>query len=69
MYAFAVGASLLIAAIIAGGCTSGHVISGVAQLTRGSFVFGLAIFAPGIFKARVLYKRRLASWHSYWDWK
>jgi len=61
MHAFIGGALLLFGARLAGGCTSGHVISGIAQLTIGSFVFGIAIFASGILTARTLYKRRLAS--------
>ncbi len=61
MHAFAGGALLLFGARLAGGCTSGHVISGIAQLTIGSFIFGFAVFASGIFTARTLYKRRLAS--------
>jgi uncharacterized membrane protein YedE/YeeE len=61
MHAFAGGALLLFGATLAGGCTSGHVISGIAQLTLGSFVFGIAIFASGILTARTLYKKRLAS--------
>jgi len=61
MHAFAGGALLLFGARLAGGCTSGHVISGIAQLTLGSFVFGIAVFASGIFTARTLYKRRLAA--------
>lgn len=61
MHAFLGGALLLFGARLAGGCTSGHVISGIAQLTLGSFVFGIAIFASGILTARTLYKRRLAS--------
>ena len=61
MHAFAGGALLLFGARLAGGCTSGHVISGIAQLTIGSFIFGIAVFASGIFTARTMYKRRLAS--------
>jgi uncharacterized membrane protein YedE/YeeE len=61
MHAFAGGALLLFGARLAGGCTSGHVISGIAQLTIGSFIFGMAVFASGILTARTLYKRRFAS--------
>jgi len=60
-HAFIGGALLLFGARLAGGCTSGHMISGIAQLTVGSFIFGIAIFASGIVTARMLYKKRLAS--------
>ncbi len=61
MHAFTGGVLLLFGARLAGGCTSGHMISGISQLTIGSFVFGISIFASGILTARILYKRRLAS--------
>jgi uncharacterized membrane protein YedE/YeeE len=61
MHAFTGGVLLLFGARLAGGCTSGHVISGISQLTIGSFVFGIAIFASGIITAKILYRKRLAS--------
>jgi uncharacterized membrane protein YedE/YeeE len=60
-HAFIGGALLLFGARLAGGCTSGHMISGISQLTIGSFIFGISIFASGIITARMLYKKRLAS--------
>jgi hypothetical protein len=60
-HAFTGGVLLLFGARLAGGCTSGHVISGISQLTIGCFVFGIAIFASGIITAKILYRRRLAS--------
>ncbi len=59
--AFIGGVLLLFGARLAGGCTSGHMISGISQLTIGSFLFGISIFASGIVTARILYRRRLAS--------
>jgi len=59
--AFIGGLLLLFGARLAGGCTSGHMISGISQLTVGSFIFGAAIFASGIFTARKLYKNGLSS--------
>ena len=59
--AFLGGVLLLFGARLAGGCTSGHMISGISQLTIGSFIFGISIFASGIVTARVLYRKRLAS--------
>jgi uncharacterized membrane protein YedE/YeeE len=61
VHAFVGGVLLLFGARLAGGCTSGHMISGIAQLTIGSFIFGIAIFASGILTARYLYRRSLAS--------
>jgi len=61
VHAFIGGALLLFGARLAGGCTSGHMISGISQLTIGSFIFGISIFASGIVTARMLYKKRLAS--------
>jgi hypothetical protein len=36
-------------------------ISGISQLTVGSFVFGASIFASGILTARSLYRKRSSS--------
>ena len=61
LHAFTGGLLLLFGARLAGGCTSGHVISGISQLTVGSFIFGIAIFASGIVTAKMLYRGSLAS--------
>lgn len=61
LQAFLGGVLLLFGARLAGGCTSGHMISGISQLTVGSFIFGASIFASGIFTARRLYKKRSSS--------
>jgi len=59
--AFVGGMLLLFGARLAGGCTSGHMISGISQLTVGSFIFGMSIFASGILTARTLYRKRSSS--------
>ncbi len=59
--AFIGGVLLLFGARLAGGCTSGHMISGISQLTVGSFVFGVSIFASGIIVARMLYNKKVSS--------
>lgn len=56
--AFAGGFLLLLGARIAGGCTSGLVLSGVAQLSIAGFVFGAAIFASGVPTAKYLYRKK-----------
>jgi uncharacterized membrane protein YedE/YeeE len=49
------GFLLLFGARFGGGCTSGHMISGVSQLAVSSFVFSTALFASAILTARWLY--------------
>jgi uncharacterized membrane protein YedE/YeeE len=46
--AFIGGFLLLFGARMAGGCTSGHVISGVSQLALSGFVFFAAVFATAM---------------------
>ncbi|MBL6691497.1 MAG: YeeE/YedE family protein [Pseudomonadales bacterium] len=54
--AFLGGVLLLFGARLAGGCTSGHMISGISQLAVGSFVFGVVTFAVAILTAKLLYR-------------
>jgi len=49
--AFLAGFIMLFGARIAGGCTSGHGISGMAQLSAGSTLAVAAMFAGGILTA------------------
>lgn len=53
--AFAGGAILLFGARLAGGCTSGHGISGGLQLAVSSWTFTAAMFASGIAVALAMY--------------
>jgi hypothetical protein len=55
--AFLAGFVMLFGARIAGGCTSGHGISGMAQLSVGSTLAVAAMFAGGILTANLLMKR------------
>jgi uncharacterized membrane protein YedE/YeeE len=55
--AFLGGFVMLLGARIAGGCTSGHGISGMAQLSVGSTVAVAAMFAGGILTALLLRRR------------
>lgn len=55
--AFAGGFLLLFGARLAGGCTSGLVLSGVAQLALAGFVFAVAIMVSGILTATLLYRK------------
>ncbi len=52
--AFLAGFIMLLGARIAGGCTSGHGISGMAQLSVGSTLAVAAMFAGGILAATLL---------------
>lgn len=54
--AFLGGAFLLFGARLAGGCTSGHMISGISQLAISSFIFGVTTFAVAILVAKLLYR-------------
>lgn len=54
--AFLGGAILLYGARMAGGCTSGHGISGTLQLAASGWVFFIAMFAAGIVTARLLFR-------------
>jgi uncharacterized membrane protein YedE/YeeE len=55
--AFVAGFLMLFGARIADGCTSGHGLSGVAQLSVGSTVAVAAMFAGGIVTASLLLRR------------
>ncbi len=58
--AFAGGVLLLFGARLAGGCTSGHMISGISQLALSSFIFGVVTFVAAILMAKFLYRGRQA---------
>jgi uncharacterized protein len=55
--AFVAGFLMLFGARIADGCTSGHGLSGIAQLSVGSTVAVAAMFAGGILTASLLLRR------------
>lgn len=55
--AFAGGFLLLFGARLAGGCTSGHIVSGTSQLALSGMVFAAAVFAAGVPFARAIYGR------------
>ncbi|TVR01954.1 MAG: YeeE/YedE family protein [Desulfovibrionales bacterium] len=52
------GILLMVGARMAGGCPSGHGVSGVSQLGVSSFLALVMFFVGGIFMARFLYGRR-----------
>ena len=59
--AFFGGAILLYGARMAGGCTNGHGISGTMQLALSSWVFFPVMFITGYATARLLFRKKAAS--------
>jgi uncharacterized membrane protein YedE/YeeE len=54
--AFVGGFLFIFGARLAGGCTSGHLLSGTSQMAISGLVFGLAVFASGILIARSFFR-------------
>jgi uncharacterized membrane protein YedE/YeeE len=52
--AFVGGGLVLFGARLAGGCTSGHILSGVSQLAVSSTLFMVGVFAAGLLTARLM---------------
>jgi len=61
--AFLGGSIIMFGARMAGGCTSGHGISGCLQLALSSWVFFLTLFAFGVLTAFLLFDNRNAASH------
>ncbi len=57
--AFLAGFLILFGARLAGGCTSGLIISGMTQLSIAGFVFAAGVFATGIGTAKLMQAMRL----------
>lgn len=55
--AFLAGATLMFGARLAGGCTSGHALSGGLQLALSSWVFIAVLFASGVAASALIYGR------------
>jgi len=55
--AFAGGFLVLYGARLAGGCTSGHMMSGMMQTSVSGYLFAMTTFATGIAAALTLYRR------------
>jgi uncharacterized membrane protein YedE/YeeE len=52
--AFVGGLLIVFGARLAGGCTSGHIISGITQLAVSGVLFGAAVFGAGMITARLI---------------
>jgi uncharacterized protein len=57
IFAFVGGILFILGARLAGGCTSGHVLSGWSQLSVSSLLFGVGMFAAGVPTAKLLFKK------------
>ena len=56
--AFFAGAALMFGARMAGGCTSGHGLSGTLQLALSSWIFLIVVFASAVFGSRLIFGRK-----------
>ncbi|MBW7935582.1 MAG: YeeE/YedE family protein [Gemmatimonadaceae bacterium] len=54
--AFLGGFLIVFGARVAGGCTSGHIISGITQVSVSGLIFAAGVFATGILTAKLLHK-------------
>lgn len=54
--AFIGGFLFIFGARLAGGCTSGHLLSGTSQMAISGLVFGAAVFASGYLVARFVFR-------------
>ena len=52
--AFIGGVLIVFGARLAGGCTSGHIISGMTQLAVSGFIFAATVFGGGMLAARFI---------------
>ena len=57
VFAFIGGILVLFGARLAGGCSSGHMMSGMMQTSMSGYLFAVATFAAAIPVARILYRR------------
>ena len=57
LWSFFAGFFMIIGARIAGGCTSGHFMSGMSQLAISSIIFGAVVMISLLITGRYFYKR------------
>lgn len=58
-FAFVGGFIILFGARLAGGCTSGHGISGTLQLAASGWVFFAVMFVSGVATAKLMFRKKL----------
>jgi len=56
IWSFVAGFFMILGARIAGGCTSGHFMSGMSQLAVSSMVFGAVVLISVIITGKIFYK-------------
>ena len=56
-WSFVSGFFLIIGARLAGGCTSGHFLSGVSQMAFSSMIFGATVLVTLIITGKLFYKK------------
>jgi len=57
IWSFVSGFFLIIGARMAGGCTSGHFLSGVSQLAVSSSIFGVVVISSLLITGKLFYKK------------
>ena len=55
-WSFVSGFFLIIGARLAGGCTSGHILSGMAQIALSSILFGAVVLTSVVVTGKIFYK-------------
>jgi len=58
IWSFAGGFLIIVGARMAGGCTSGHILSGGMQFALSSFVFAIFVFASLLITGRLFYIKK-----------
>jgi uncharacterized membrane protein YedE/YeeE len=56
IWSFISGFMLIIGARLAGGCTSGHFLSGMSQLAISSMIFGAVVMITLVITGKLFYK-------------
>jgi uncharacterized membrane protein YedE/YeeE len=56
-WSFVSGFIMIIGARLAGGCTSGHFMSGMSQIAISSMIFGTTVMIALLITGRLFYKR------------
>jgi len=59
LFVFIGGMLVLFGARLAGGCSSGHMMSGMMQTSMSGYLFAIATFAAAIPVSKILYRRGL----------
>ena len=57
IYSFFSGIFMIIGARLAGGCSSGHFLSGISQMAISSLIFGAVVLVTVIITGQLFYKR------------